>query len=259
MPETLKMETDARGVCKLLLNRPQKHNAFDDDIIQALLSALSLITDDGAIRAVVLTGAGESFCSGADIGWMRSMVAFDRETNLEDARQLATLMRRLYALNKPTVARINGSAFGGALGLIACCDIAIAAEEARFAFTEVKLGLIPAIISPYVVAAIGPRQAKRLFLTAESITAKEAAQLNLLTHVVPSTALDDEVSTQIELLLKGGRDAHVACKGLVRDLAGIPADIDDYTAEKIASIRVSTEGQVGLRAFLNKKQPPWVS
>lgn len=252
MAEALLVQSDDRGVCTLTLNRPERHNAFDDHMINALLTKLREVEQDVSIRAVVLTGAGKSFSSGADLEWMRSMAKYDEATNRKDAQRLADLLRVLNDLDKPTVARVNGAAFGGAVGLIACCDIVIASRRAVFALTEVRLGLAPAVISPYVIAAIGARQTRRLFLTAERINAEEGLRIGLVHQVVDEGALAEAVSKQVEFLLQGGPNALKECKRL----ATREADTED-TVDVIARLRTSPEGQEGMAAFFEKRKPDW--
>ncbi|MFQ5993675.1 MAG: enoyl-CoA hydratase-related protein [Acidiferrobacterales bacterium] len=250
MADQLLLSTDDRGVTTLTLNRPERHNAFDDQLIEALLAALRQIERDNSVRVVVLTGTGKSFSSGADLDWMRGMANYDEVTNRKDAQQLAALLEALNGLNRPTVARVNGPAFGGAIGLIACCDIVVTSERAVFALTEVRLGLAPAVISPYVIAAIGSRQARRLFLNAERIGAEEAKSMGLVHYVVADEALDHSVETQVGSLLEAGPNALRACKRL------ISADNADVV-ELIAELRVSPEGQEGMAAFFEKRKPSW--
>jgi len=257
MADNIKVDMDQRGVCTITLNRPEVHNAFNPDTIEDLSIQLQFASDDDNVRCVVLTGEGKTFSSGADINWMQAMVKYDHTKNSIDAMNLAKLLHKLYTLPKPTVALVNGSAYGGALGLIACCDIAIAAQTAEFAFTEVKLGIIPAVVSPYVVSAIGHRQAKRLFLTGEKFSANGALQLGLLHKSVNADDLNDALEYELGLLLKAGPSAQQECKRLIQKLAGISDDVSEYTAELIAQIRISEEGQEGLLAFLEKRKPSW--
>ena len=248
---------DGRGVATVLLNRPEKHNAFDDALIAALLQECGRIAADRDIRVVVLTGAGRSFCAGADLSWMRSMASYDMQRNRDDALQLAELMKQWYQLPQPTVARVNGDAYGGACGLIACSDIAVAADHASLGFTEVKLGLVPAVISPFVVQAIGPRWAKALFLTGEVFGARRAERINLVHEVVPGGDLDDAVERYVELLLQGGPQAQRHGKRLVDYLLPIDDSIHQYTSNMIAQLRSDAEGQEGMSAFLDKRKPAW--
>jgi methylglutaconyl-CoA hydratase len=247
-------------VARLRLNRPALHNAFDATLIAALTGALDSLSRDDAVRVVVLEGDGASFSAGADLNWMRGMAAASEEDNRTDSLALARLMRTLDELPKPTIARVQGAAFGGGVGLVACCDIAIGTPEAKFGLTESKLGLLPAVISPYVIEAIGARQARRWFATAEIFDAAEALRIGLLHQVVPAADLDEAVLRQIGLLLKAGPVAAASAKALVRRVAaGGPRDtLDADNAALIARLRVSEEGQEGLTAFLDKRKPAWL-
>ena len=246
----------------LTLNRPQVHNAFDDGLIAALTEAVNAAGNDPAVRAVVLTGAGASFSAGADLNWMRGMAGASEAENRADSLRLASLMRSLQFCPKPTIARVNGAAYGGGVGLIACCDIAIGTEQAKFGLTEVKLGLVPAVISPYVIAAIGLRHARQLFLTGEIFDAATALRIGLLHQVVAADALDESVQHTLKLLAKAGPIAQTEAKRLALRMAGIDETqaerIDRDNAELIARLRVSPEGQEGLGAFLDKHVPGWV-
>ncbi|WP_024890509.1 enoyl-CoA hydratase-related protein [Luteimonas huabeiensis] len=246
---------------RLRLARPQLHNAFDAALIAELTAALEGAAADPAIRAVVIEGAGASFSAGADLNWMRAMAGASEAENRDDALALARLMRTLDELPKPTLARVHGAAFGGGVGLVACCDIAIGVPEAKFGLTESRLGLLPAVISPYVIAAIGPRQARRWFATAEVFDAGRALAMGLLHEVVPAEALDAAVERQIALLLKAGPFAAADAKRLVRDVLAQPdRDRRDHdNAALIAALRVSAEGQEGLSAFLDKRAPAWAA
>lgn len=251
--------TDARGVATLTLNRPDKHNALDANTLSELSDALRAVQADSKVRLVVLTGAGASFCAGADIAHMRSMMGFTEQQNIEDALLLARTLRLLDELEQPVIARINGNVFGGGLGIVACTDIAIAVDSAKFALTEVRLGIVPAAISPYVVAAIGSRQARRLFLTAAMFEAAEARELGLVHFTSSADALDAAVEAQVDLVLRGGPEALRAAKKLVRR-ASPPVDRDVLTEENarlLARLRVSPEGKEGLSAFLERRKPTW--
>ncbi|MGN6154031.1 MAG: enoyl-CoA hydratase-related protein [Lysobacteraceae bacterium] len=246
-------------IVRLRLHRPDLHNAFDADLIGALTAALIALGEDRTVRAVVLEAAGASFSAGADLNWMRSMATATEAENRADALALARLMRVLDELPHPTVARVQGAAFGGGVGLIACCDIAIGVPEAKFGLTESRLGLLPAVISPYVVDAIGARQARRWFATAETFDAAEALRVGLLHAVVPADALDDAVNRQLDLLLRAGPQAASEAKALVRRVAA-SHDRDRLgsdNADLIARLRVSREGQEGIGAFLEKRKPAW--
>ena len=247
------------ALARLRLNRPELHNAFDASLIAELTAALERVGHDPGVRVVVLEGNGASFSAGADLNWMRGMAAASEADNRDDALALARLLRTLDALPKPTIARVHGAAFGGGVGLVAACDIAIGATEAKFGLTESRLGLLPAVISPYVIAAIGARQARRWFATAEIFDAGEARRIGLLHDVVNATALDTAVQRQVDLLLKAGPIATASAKALVRDVvAGTDATaIDQDNAALIARLRVSAEGQEGIGAFLEKRKPAW--
>ncbi|MBK1692342.1 enoyl-CoA hydratase/isomerase family protein [Ectothiorhodospira mobilis] len=248
------------SVATVLLNRPERHNAFDDTLIETLTRTLEDLERDHRVRALVLTGAGKSFSAGADIHWMQRMAAYTREENHRDALGLARLMDTLYRFSKPTIARVHGAAVGGGVGLVAACDIALAAPAARFCLSEVRLGLIPAAIAPYVIAAMGSRQARRYFTTAERFDAQEAHRIGLVHEVAADeTDLDSRIETLLQGLRRNGPQAMQAAKALVRDVAGRPIDeplIRD-TADRIARLRVGEEGQEGLTAFLEKRDPLW--
>jgi methylglutaconyl-CoA hydratase len=262
MSEALfRVERRAKGVVWLTLDRPEIHNAFDDRLIAALTGELELLGADDAVRVMVLTGAGRSFSAGADLTWMRRTASYGEAENLADARALARLMQTLNELLKPTVARVNGAALGGGTGLVACCDIVVASEQATFGTTEVRLGLIPAVIGPYVLAAIGPRHARRLMLTGERISAAEALRLGLVHEVVAPEQLDLTVERIIGELLKCGPDAIAAAKRLIRDLSGrqIEPSLIEETAQRIAALRATGEAREGVGAFLEKRAPAWLS
>ncbi|HEY3644441.1 MAG TPA: enoyl-CoA hydratase/isomerase family protein [Gammaproteobacteria bacterium] len=259
MTDTVLLHTDAHGVATLTINRAEKHNAFDDAIIAELTAKLEQIERDDAVRVVVLTGAGRTFSAGGDLNWMRSMAKFSEKENMEDALKLAELMDLLDGSSKPTIAKVNGPAYGGGVGLVACCDIAICTEAAKFALTEVRLGLVPAVISPYVIAAIGERQARRYFLTAEAIEAKEAYHMGLVHEVVTPDILDETVNMLAASLLKGGPKALLASKRLVSEQSMAERKaLMKKTVKLIAELRTSEEGQEGLTAFLEKRNADWI-
>jgi methylglutaconyl-CoA hydratase len=255
----LTLQTDARGVATLTLNRPEKHNAFDDRMITDLLQALDNIGKDKSVRVLVLRAAGKSFCAGADLDWMRRMADYDFAQNLADARRLAQLMYRLNRLHKPVIARVQGASYGGGVGLIACCDIAIASDNAIFSLSEVRLGLIPSVISPYLIAAIGSRAARRYFLSGERFDAARALQLNLVHEVVEPESLDARLEQCIDALLNSGPSAQAAAKELIEQVQGraIDESLIEETARRIAEVRASDEAREGLTAFLEKRKPDW--
>lgn len=258
---TVRFEQDARGVATLTLNRPEVHNAFDDAIIDSLIGHLKEIAGNPSIRILVLRSEGKNFSAGADLNWMRRMAANSHADNLVDARGLAELMQRLNDLPQATIALVQGAAFGGAVGLAACCDMVIATEASLFCLSEVKIGLIPAVISPYVVRAIGERQARRYFLSAEPFNAEQAQQWGLVHEVVANNdALAPAGNTLIAKLLNNSPAAVAAAKQLIFGVSGRPIDgeVIEDTARRIADIRVSNEGQEGLSAFLNKRKPNWI-
>ncbi len=260
MSQTLQIGLDGT-VARIALDRPA-HNAFDDVLIAELTSALDKFARDASVRALVLTGTGASFSAGADANWMRRMAQASEADNQVDSERLARLMRALNFFPKPTIARINGAAIGGGVGLVACCDIAIAADTAKFALSEVKLGLVPAVISSYVIAAIGLRQARRLFLSAELIDAQEAQRIGLVHRTVEAGRLDAMVEHELALLAKGAPQAQVEAKRLAFAMAGMTraraSACDGDNAALIARLRVGEEGQAGLSAFLDKRAPFWI-
>jgi methylglutaconyl-CoA hydratase len=260
MPETIRIERNG-AVATLSLDRPQVHNAFDDTLIAEITAALGSLTHDTTLRVLVLTDTGPTFSAGADLNWMQRMAKASADENREDALRLAKLLRLIQFFPKPTLARVNGSAYGGGVGLVACCDIAVGVEGAKFALSEVKLGLVPATIAPYVVQAIGARQARRLFVSAEIFDATEAARIGLLHQCVPAGQLDEAVDRQLHFLAKGGPIAQHEAKQLALRTAGMTSGsaerIDAENAALIARLRVSPEGQQGLSAFLEKRPPSW--
>ena len=249
------------GVARVTLNRPEVRNAFDDALISRLKETFSDVEKDDSIRILVLAGNGPAFCAGADLNWMKRMAGFGYHENVSDARALAEMLSALDRMSKPTVARVHGPAFAGGTGLVAACDFAVGAPEAKFCFSEAKLGLSPATISPYVIRAIGERAARRYFLTAEVFGAEEAHRIGLLSILVPSSELDSKIDSLIQDLLAGGPEAHTKIKQLVRSVAG--RQLDDAliaeTARRIAEIRVSPEGKEGIASFLEKRKPSWCS
>lgn len=260
-PIYTEVSIDKRGVATLTLNRPEVHNAFDDKMIAELISILGNLASDDAVRVLVLNAKGKNFSAGADLNWMRAMADKDYQQNLNDADELAELMHKLDRFAKPTIALVQGAAFGGAVGLVACCDIAIATDNASFCLSEVKIGLIPAVISPYVMRALGERQSRRYFITAERFSANTALDMGLLHQVVAQDQLDTAVDNFIQTLLQNSPAAIKAAKTLIHNIYNrkIGNNVIAHTTQAIAEIRVSAEGQEGLTAFLTKRKPNWLN
>ncbi|MEK9845558.1 enoyl-CoA hydratase/isomerase family protein [Thalassospira sp.] len=252
-------EIAQNGVATITLNRPDIHNAFDDVLIADLTGKIETLDADPLVRVIILTGAGKSFSAGADLNWMKRMAGYSHAENLADSRALAKLMKVLNFASKPTIALVNGAAFGGGVGLAACCDIVIASDRASFCLSEVKLGLIPAVISPYVVEAIGVNQARRYFLSAERFNAETAKQIGLVHEIVAGNELTARGNEVANILLANGPAAMHAAKDLIYAVANKPisdAVIDD-TAHRIADQRASDEGREGVGAFLEKRPANW--
>jgi methylglutaconyl-CoA hydratase len=246
-------------VAQITLARPEVHNAFNSVMIGELLMAFARIKEDPEVRVGVLTGEGRSFCAGADLNWMREIVQYSYEQNLAESLQIAELHQNIYTMPKPTVAKVNGTAIGGGTGFLSACDIAIASEEARFGLSEVKLGLVPAAISPYVVRKIGESKAREYFLTGVRINAPRAVEIGLVNECVPLQELDDRVAGLVDQLLTSGPEALARCKELILNVARMGAEeAGEYTARMIADLRISSEGQEGMAAFLEKRRPAWV-
>jgi len=246
-------------IMMITLNRAAKHNAFDEKVLIALLQLLDEAIQNKYVRAIILKANGKHFSAGADLNWMQRMAQFNEEENLQDAMILARLMHKLHHSPKPTIAMVQGAAFGGGAGLVAACDIAIASHSAQFCFSEVKLGLIPAVISPYVIKAIGERVAKWLFMSAEIINAEQARNLNLIHHCVNDEELLTFTLNYAQKISNNAPKAVAECKTLINTVSGRTIDLQliQETAALIAKKRVSAEGQEGLRAFLNKQTPNW--
>lgn len=254
------VDTDERGVATVTMNRPEKHNAFNEKLVADLQEAFGHLARNPFVRAVVLTGAGKSFSAGADLNWMQEMANYSMEANLGDATRLADMLHALDSLPQPTVARINGGAYGGAVGLIGACDVAIAVDDASFGITEVRLGLIPSVISPYVLRAVGPRQARRYALSGERFDAAEALRIGLVHRVERRKTFDAAVNDIIERLVAGAPGAQEEIKALFRDIweLGRTGDtVRDETAQRIAKRRASDEAREGMTAFLGKRKPNW--
>lgn len=255
--ETILVER-AGPVATVTLRRPEIHNAFNDVMLSELIAAFDGLGADDAVRVVIVTGAGKSFCAGADLGWMKRMVTHSYEQNLEDSRRLASCMHRLDTLPKPTIARVHGATIGGGMGLLTACDIAVASERATFGLSEVKLGLAPAVISPFVLRKIGVAKARELFLTGERIDAPAALAAGLVNRVAPEEGLGACVDDLVASLLTSGPEAIRACKELIVRVPSLsPAEVMDYTADLIARLRVGAEGQEGMAAFLEKRTAAW--
>jgi methylglutaconyl-CoA hydratase len=255
--ETILVETRGPAVW-VSLNRPRVHNAFNSVMIRELTAAFEAAKADPAARIVVLTGLGESFCAGADLNWMREIIRYSFEQNLKESLEIADLLQMIYTLPKPTIARVNGATIGGGNGLFSACDIAVASDRARFGLSEVKIGLVPAAISPYVIRRIGESPARELFLTGERLDARRALDLGLVNRVVPHEELDASTAELVRLLLSSGPEAIAKSKELLQRVPGMsPEEARTYTAEVIARLRVSAEGQEGMAAFLEKRKPRW--
>ncbi len=256
---TLELQHDPRGFATLWLNRPDKHNAFNAQMIRELILALDLVANDGKLRFLLIRGRGKHFCAGADLAWMQQSAQLDFNTNLDDARELAELMYSLGKLKVPTLAVVHGAAYGGALGLVSCCDMALGTDDAQFCLSEVRIGLTPAVISPFVVKAIGERAMRRYALSAERFDGRRAHELGLLSETCAAADLESRVEHWIANLLHNSPLAMRACKELLREVAHgeTSAAVRRYCENAIARIRVSGEGQEGLRAFLEKRPPAW--
>lgn len=247
-------------VAQVTLNRSEVRNAFNEKVISEITQVFTELGQRDDVRCIVLAANGSAFCAGADLNWMRSMADYTREQNLADAGRLAAMMRAVYECPKPTIARIQGDVYAGGTGLVAACDIAVAVDTAGFCLSEVKLGLLPSTISPYVIRAMGARAAHRYFLTAERFSATEALRIGFVHEVVAADALDAKVADLAQALVNAGPAAVKACKKLVQDVAGydITTELVAMTVGSIADVRVSPEGCEGLQSFLNKRKPNWL-
>lgn len=257
--QSVELLHDPRGFATLWLNRPEKNNAFDGQMIGELITALAQVRADASLRFLLLRGRGKHFSAGADLAWMQQSAELDYNSNLDDAHELAELMYSLAHLEIPTLAVVHGAAFGGALGLVSCCDIAIGSDDAQFCLSEVRIGLAPAVISPFVVQAIGERAARRYALTAERFSGSRAREIGLLAEYYPLDELDQQVRHWADTLLLNSPQAMRASKDLLREVGSgvLTPALRDYCEKAIARIRVSPEGQEGLRAFLDKRAPAW--
>ncbi len=257
---TVQLERDPRGFATLWLDRPEKNNAFNAEMIRELVLAIDQVQADKDLRFLLLRGRGKHFCAGADLAWMQQSAQLDFNANLADARELAELMYSLYHLKLPTLTVVQGAAFGGAVGLVACCDMAIGAQDAVFSLSEVRIGLAPAVISPFVVKAIGERATRRYAMTGERFSGERARELGLLSETYAAAELDDALHGWLDNLLLNSPQAMRASKDLLREAssASVSPALRRYTENAIARIRVSPEGQEGLNAFLEKRKPAWL-
>jgi methylglutaconyl-CoA hydratase len=255
--KTIRPEVKDR-VARITFSRPEVHNAFNNDMIAEMLDVVKVLSRPSEVRVVVLTGEGKSFCAGADVNWMRSVLDFSFEENVAESMKLAEMMHGLYSLQLPTIAMINGAAIGGGMGFVSTTDIAVAASHAKFSLSEVKLGLVPACISPYVIKKAGEAACRRLMLTGERITADEAFRVGLVSGVVEANELESTVDALVKRLISSGPGAIAACKELLREVPAMSLeDAKRFTAESLAHLRLSDEGQEGMRAFLEKRKPSW--
>ncbi len=255
--QTIRLTKDKK-VARVTFHRPEVHNAFNAVMIAELAEVFARLGKDDSVRVIVLTGEGQSFCAGADINWMREIIHYSYEQNLQESLHLAEALHRLYTLPKPTVAMVNGTAIGGGNGFLSACDIAIAAEEARFGLSEVKIGLVPAAISPYVIRKIGESKAREYFLTGKRIPARKAQEIGLVNEVVPRTQLEHKVEDLVDLLLTSGPEALANCKELIFKVPQLNLEeAKEFTARMIANLRISDEGQEGMASFLEKRKPKW--
>lgn len=249
---------EGKVVLTITLNRPDLHNPFDEMVIAELTAGFRKIRDNGSIRAVVITGAGRSFCAGADLNWMKKMADFPREDNLADAERLSDMFSALEAIEVPIIAKVNGAAFGGGAGLVCACDFAIASNRVKLAFSEVKLGLLPGVVSPYVIDRIGVKRAVRLFTSGERLNAERALMMGIVDRIVPAEELDKAVDELVEQIMTGGARAVKECKRLARTQGSMDRDsFKKYCIEAIADARASEEGKEGVAAFLEKREPAW--
>ena len=256
--DTITFKTDDR-IARVTFCRPEIHNAFNSTMISEMTDVFGKIEKDEDIRVVLLTGEGKSFCAGADLNWMRGVIKQTFDQNLAESNALAELFNKIYRCRRPVIGRINGAAIGGGTGFVAVCDMAIAARSAKFSFSEVKIGVVPACIGPYVVKKMGEGKARELFITGERMNAERAHEVGLVNKVVDDDQLDDAVDVLVKTLLSSGPEAVAMAKKLVREVPEMtPAQFKPYTAEMIAKLRVSDEGQEGMDAFLNKRKPNWM-
>ncbi len=257
--KTIKYIKESR-VANIIFNRPEIHNAFNSVVIDEMIQLFDQLEKDTDLRVVVITGAGKSFCAGADLNWMRSVVDQSFEENLIESNRLAELFYKVYSFKLPVIGKVNGAAIGGGTGFIAVCDIAIAAKSAKFSFSEVKIGVVPACIGPYVIKKMGEGKARELFITGERMLAERAFEVGLVNKFVDDAELDASVDELVQTILSSGPEAVSMAKKLVSEVPSMtPEQFKPYTAEMIAKLRISDEGQEGMDAFLNKRKPNWVT
>jgi len=255
--ETLEVSENG-NVVTVALNRPEVHNAMNELLIEDLTECFAKLNNKKNVRAIILTGNGKSFCGGADLNWMKSMIEYSKEENIKDSKKLLNLFETIYSCQKPVIGRVNGNAFGGGLGLIAVCDIAIAVPGLLFAFSETKLGIIPSVVSTYVIRRIGPANARRLFVTGERFSSEHAKEIGLIDHIAPTPELDACIQRVIEEMKTSAPLAIREAKNLVKRQQEMAVEeYKEYTIHKIAELRVSEEGQEGATAFLEKRKPKW--
>jgi methylglutaconyl-CoA hydratase len=255
-----KKNTDERGVTTITLNRPEIHNAFNDELIAGLTEEFKAMDSDDSVRLVILTGEGKSFCAGADLNWMKKMVDYSKEENIADSMNLANMFETMNNFSKPIIGKVNGAALGGGSGLVAICDYVIVDEEAKLGFTEVMLGLVPAVISPYVMAKIGHSNARNLFLTGERFGAEKALSIGLAHKVSLKRYFERDTEDAVKMFLKAGPSAQQMAKKLIFGVESRTdsEDIKNFTCETIAAMRISDEGQEGMNALLEKRKPSWM-
>lgn len=255
--ETIEIQKE-NNVATIFLNRPDVHNAMNEKLMKELTTCFHELGKDDSIRTIILTGKGKSFCAGADLNWMKSMAKYSKEENINDSRLLLNLYEAIYKCPKPVIGRVNGHAFGGGIGLFAVCDIIIAVPDCKFAFSEVKLGIIPAVISTYIVRKIGLSNMRRLFLTGERFNSEYAKEIGLIDYVITPEELDEKIKNYIELLQSSGPIAIVEVKKLIDSCENMDREkYKEHTVEKISELRVSKEGQEGINAFLEKRKSKW--
>jgi len=252
------MVSENKNVVTVALNRPEVHNAMNELLIKELTGCFAELNNKKNVRAIILTGNGKSFCGGADLNWMKSMIKYSKEENIKDSKKLLNLFETIYSCRKPVIGRINGNAFGGGLGLIAVCDIVIAVPGLLFAFSETKLGIIPSVVSTYVIRRIGPANARRLFITGERFSSEHAKEIGLIDCIVPSPELDARIQRVIEEMKTSAPLSIGEAKNLVKRQQEMAVEeYKEYRIHKIAELRVSEEGQEGTIAFLEKRKPKW--